>query len=632
MADALNIGLSGLLAAQRSLATTSHNISNVNTPGYSRQRTLQSAPMPDVFGNGFFGRGVQTNTTERIHDTFLETRLREAETEHGRLRSFDDFASQLDELLASEEGGLSVTLQGFFDALQEVSTNPSSIPARQVLLNEAENLSSRFKYIDRRVQAMDGDLNRRVETTVQDINTLAREIADLNEAIVLNSGRGGGNPPNDLLDQRENALRELSRLTRVSTVAQDDGALNVFIGNGQSLVVGKLASTLTTIPDADNPAILDVAYDLNGTQVPIGRLLQGGELGGLFDVHDQLLDAVGLELDRVATVLGETMNAQHRKGVDLNGDLGSDLFTITSGEIVHSTGNTGTATLSLNVTDYSALKAASYTMRYDGTNYSLVSDLDGSSVSGAGPSLSLDGFSVTVGAGAVAGDRFQIKPTGNGAEKLSVKLTDLSKVAVGAPLDVSAGSANVNSARLGSVVIDDAGNANLKRPVRLTFHESPASFDVVDVTSGTSLASGVAYTTGDTYSVNGWTLTIGQAPKEGDQFTVGPTVSASGDNRNADLMAQLRQQPLIEGRSDFQQTYASMVGRIGAVARQSHATTQAQARLTEQASAARESVSGVNLDEEAVNLARFQQSYQASAQVIQMGSSLFQTLIGVLRG
>ena len=275
MADALSTGLSGLRALQRALDTTSHNIANVSTVGYTRQRAEFQTRPAQSYGGGWIGTGVETSTVRRVYDQFLAQQTRSSGTNLARLDEFASQAARIDNLLGDASNGLSSSLQKFTDALNEVSTTPASIPARQVLISEGRALAERLKTYDARMRDMSAEVNGRLGIEAQEMTTLAQGVARLNGEIAA-AFHQSGQPPNDLLDQRDALINELSGKVSVSVVAEGDTTLNVFIGNGQPLVIGNQASQVTTTVDPLDPERAVLSMRTGAGTMDLSRVVSGG--------------------------------------------------------------------------------------------------------------------------------------------------------------------------------------------------------------------------------------------------------------------------------------------------------------------------------------------------------------------
>ncbi|MEO8003657.1 MAG: flagellar hook-associated protein FlgK [Betaproteobacteria bacterium] len=625
-----NIGISGLQAAQAGLVTTGHNIANANTPGYTRQEVDFTNATPQATGSGFYGSGVSIVTVRRLYSQFLNTEVLSAGTQSSALDAYYSQIQQLDNIVADPTAGLSPALQDFFTAVQGLATTPNVASSRQALISSAESLKSRFDVIDQRLRDLRDGVNDDIGATATEISNYATQIADLNQRIIVARGASGGQPPNDLMDQRDQLVALLNKDIRATVVTQDDGAYNVFIGSGQPLVAGVLSYSLGTLTDPLDSSKITIGYKTpTGTVQLPEATLTGGKLGGLLSFRSQTLDPAQNALGRVAIALTETFNAQHALGQDLNGQLGGDFFSLGTPRVSGSLKNTGNAIISgtFDPANVAGLTTSDYQLGYDGTNYTLLRLKDGNVRTFATLPQTVDGFTLTVASGtAAAGDSFLIRPTADGAQAFDVLISDPSKVAAAAPIRTAQAAANTGTGKVSAGSVDTAG-ANLQQPVTITF-TSPTTFNVTG--TGTGNPTGVAYTAGQDITYNGWTIQVTGAPATGDAFTVGPNTGGTGDNRNALLLASLQTDKTLDGgTTSYQSAYAAFVSDVGTQTRQLQVTSQAQATVLTQATTAQQSQSGVNLDEEAANLIRFQQAYQASGKVLQIASTLFDTLLAL---
>ena len=632
MGNSLDIAVTGLRAFQTALATTSNNIANSTTPGYSRQEVDFTTLQPQGFGYGFVGTGTRVSNIQRIESEFLIEQLRNASTEAGRLDALSNLASRVDNLLADGDGSLAPSLQNFFNSVQDLAIDPSSSSARQVVLSAAESLVSRFSNIESQLNAIDSDIKVGIRENIQDLNAISSSIADLNRNIVeVQSINSGGQRPNDLLDQRDQLVLQLSEIVSVQTLEQDNGALNVFIGNGQSIVVGSSAQTLAAIADTSDASNTRIAYQSFGGNADITNSISGGRLSGLLEFKAEQLGSIRNELGRIATVLAGTFNEQHNVGQTLTGAIGTDFFSSGPVEVIGNTDNTGSASVTGTIADFTALTSSDYSLSYDGTNYTATRLDDGVTTVSAASSFTVDGVQISISAGANAGDRFIVRPTRLGASQLDVLITRTDDLAAASPVRTSAELSNLGDATINPPQVIDITNPDLMDTVEIRFNSPASTFDIFNVTDGVNIAAGVVYASGDDIDFNGIRVTIEGPVEDNDVFVIERNTSAVSDNTNAIALLGLQTADTVGGSSNYQETYGGLVGRVGTVTRQAELNSSAQNRLLEDSVQAKESVSGVNLDEEAVNLTKFQQAYQASAQVIAASDELFQTLLSVIR-
>jgi flagellar hook-associated protein 1 FlgK len=625
MSDLLNTGVSALLAYRKALDTAGHNIANVNTPGYTRQRVELASRIGAPMGDGYVGSGVEVQTVRRLGDALATTRLVADSSAYARADALQSISSQLDTLLSDSATGLAPSLNGFFDSLSAAAANPTATATRQALLGSAEGLAARFRELQTQVDGMQTDLNNRLRQTVDEVNQYSATIADLNDRIALSRGQAGGQPPNDLLDQRDQAIQELASRIGITTVAQDDGSINVFTASGQSLVLGKQVTALSVRSDEFDAGRVEVLF--NGA--PVTAQLSGGSLGGLLDARREVLDPAQAQLGRLAIALSDAMNAQHAQGTDARGQIGGALFTPPSGAALAAAGNAGTAGVAVSFDAPADPVTDEYLLRFDGSSWQLSHARSGAAVSMTGSGTAADpfranGMRFTLSGSAAAGDRFLIQPTAQAAGELRVAITDPARVALASPLKSAANIANTGSATVASPQVIDADHADLLLPVQIQF-TGPNSYSINGSGSFT-------YTPGQPLEVNGWSLSLSGTPATGDRFTVTPAGANSSDNGNAKALASLSTRGLLDGgRSSIVDAHAGLVAGVGMQARQAGVQKDAQAALLERSQSARDSAAGVNLDEEAADLLRFQQAYQAAAQVIAAADTVFQALLDATR-
>lgn len=630
-----NIGVSGLAAAQAGLLTTGHNISNASTPGFNRQQIVQSTNTPQFTGAGYFGQGTNVTTVQRVYNQFLASQTLSAQTRLSELNAYADQIRQVDGLLANPSAGLSTALNDFFRGVHEVAANPASIPARQSMLSMAQALVGRFQSVDNRLNEIRDGVDTQLASTVADINSYTTQIAALNQRIILAQAAGPGQPANDLLDQRDQLIAQLNQQVRVTTLTESDGSLSVFVGNGQAVVVGAQSYGLATMQSGEDASRMTVGITLasGGTAALPEAMLTGGTLGGLLAFRRESLDTAQNALGRIALGLAETFNAQHRLGQDLTGALGGNFFTAPAPQVItpNNPPNGGTAAIGVAVASAANLTTSDYRLTANGGgNYTLVRLSDSTTVfSATALPQTVDGLTISLASGAAnAGDSFLIQPTRAAAHDIAVALTDARSIAAAAPIRTAASNGNSGTGAIsaGSVNAPPPVNANLTQTVTITFNNPPTTFDVAG--TGTGNPAGVAFTAGGSITYNGWTVQIGGTPAAGDVFTISANSAGVADNRNALLLAGLQTgKTLAGGTASYQSAYAQIVSDVGNKTREIQVTATAQESVVKQAEEAQQSLSGVNLDEEAANLLRYQQAYQASGKMIEIADKLFNTLL-----
>lgn len=637
--DLFGISISALNASQIGLATTEHNIANANTPGFNRQQAIMGSNPAQLSGVGFVGTGVNVATVQRVYDQFLSNQLTSEQGQAAQLNSYYTQIQQINNMLADPAAGLTPALQDFFGAVNSVANTPESVPARQTMLSSAQSLSSRFQSLNQRLVDINNAVNGQIQISVTSINSYAQQIATLNQNIAIATATAAGKPPNDLLDQRDQLITQLNQEVKTNVVKQGDGSYNITIGNGQLLVVGAQSYGLQAVQSLTDPSKLEVAAGAAGGVVT--RLqqnnFQGGSLGGLVAFRSQSLDLTQNSLGLVATGVAGTINQQHQLGQDLNGALGGNFFASPVPVVNSSTANTSAAVIGASVANYAALTGSDYSLSYGVSGYTMTRLSDNTAVfsnQAALPAAPVDGLIISVASGTPnIGDNFTIRPTVNGALNFSVAITDPAKIAAAAPIRTNAALTNSGTGKIsaGTVPPPPPVNVNLQQPVTITFNTPATSFTVTGVGVAGSPVS-APYTEGAPISYNGWSAQITGTPAAGDTFTIGPNTNASSDNRNALILAGLQtQNTMAGGTTSFQGVYSQLVSQIGNKTRELGVTSTAQDALVQQITQAQQSVSGVNLDEEAANLLRYQRAYQAAGKAMQIASTLFDTLLSLGR-
>lgn len=625
-----SIGVSALNAAQMGLSTTAHNISNVNTEGYHRQSTVQATNIPVGSGSGFIGQGVHVDTIKRIYSQFLDNQVLQAQTRSSSFNSYLSSIEQLDNIVADPSAGLSPALQDFFQAVNDVANNPQSVPSRQTLLSAANAMISRFNTLDARFTEIQDGVNSLITENVNAINSYAQQIAKLNDQIILQSG-SFDQPANDLLDQRDTLILKLNELVRATAIPQSNGALNVFIGNGQPLVMDQQAFSLTVVASPEDPQRYEVAYrSSSNDQILSKGALTGGMLGGVLEFRSETLDQAINAVGRVAMALASSFNEQHRLGIDLAGNLGLDFFELPQPETTPSSRNTGSGDLGAVLSDTNLLTTSDYRIEFDGTNY-LVTDLMNKTTSTVAPAAlasAIPGVTLNMSGTPDAGDVFTVQPTRYGARNIALASTlNTSTIAAASPISVSAQNSNAGTAKVTASSVNSVTGLPLGADITLTYDAAAGEFVVAGAVPA---VANISYSSGGAMIINGLSITLSGLPADGDVFTIANNVSGVADNRNALLLAKLQTMNTMEnGSTSFQGAYSQMVSQIGNKAAEIQVTAQAEGNLLTSARNSQQALSGVNLDEEAANLMRYQQAYQAAGKMLQVASTLFDTLLAI---
>ena len=651
MGIALQTGLSGLNVTQRQLSTTAHNIANVNTPGFSRQRVDQVTQLPFGDGGGFIGTGVTTNTTERIFEQLLEDRVASLSSTVGFNQIRLDSSQRLTNTLSDPALSLALPLQNFFNSLQDVASEPTSITARNVVLSETQTLVDRFSTIQAQIDAQYQEVNQRLTASVDETNELLQQIADLNLAIVDAESRAGGQPANDLLDRRDFLIRELSENVDINTLDGLNGAVNIFTGNGQPLVLETTPSRFVVTGNEFDGQRFELSLNVGGPTINVTSFIQGGELGGVLSFREEVLDPARNQHNLLALGLADAINTQHRLGLDLDSELGGDLLTninntgLVAQRVTASADNAGNATFDVSVSSVSALTDSDYELVFDGTNYTLTRLSDGTAQTFAPAALPLnvDGFDLALSGGTpTAGDRFLLSPTLRFVTGLNVQIDNPRDLALAGPIVQSANAANSGTAFIENedVIVSNSNTAvafaaGTFDPITITYDQANGELDItgasitgVSVPYDPAADSGSAFTITDAGLPFDITFTFNGTPNDGDSFTLGANLNGISDNRNALLLNRQSSEPLFSnGTQTLEERFATTVSFVASATRQSDIALQSAETLRDQALEERQVRSGVNLDEEAANLIKFQQAYQASAQVIRVAQTVFDTFL-----
>ncbi|MGX4640611.1 flagellar hook-associated protein FlgK [Massilia sp. SYSU DXS3249] len=646
----LSIGKSGLYAAQTALTTTGHNITNANVEGYSRQGVVQGTATMMERGYGFVGSGTKIAEIKRYSDEFLNNQVRSATASTASLDAYYAQVSQIDNLLADTTSGLSPALQGFFAAVQDVTGNGASTPSRQALLSASETLASSFQQIDARLEEIGAGVNTQIETSVNLINTYARQIAELNNKIA-SYGSIEGRKPNDLLDQRDQLVMDLNKHVKANVTHGSNNALNVSIGNGQPLVVGQQAFQLATMKSPTDLTRLSVGYQTGDkvTALPESALT-GGELGGILEFRSGSLDRVQNAIGRLATGLAFTFNAQHKLGIDGAGQQGKDFFVQAPVSVKAAADNaiTSDAEVAAVITDPTQLTDSDYKVESDGSNFYItrLSDKTRTKIDPydpAGTTRTIDGVAFTITGNAASGDNYLVRPTVDGAANFRLALSSVRDIAAGTPIATSAPIANKGTGQVSAGTVSaDYFTAPPSLPVTLGYTDAgggqltgfPAGATVTMTVDGTTTThtGSAPFKAGASYSFNGVNVTMSGIPKEGDSFGIAANVSGTADTRNIQALGALQTKNIFNGASaTFQSAFAQTVSAVGNKTREVQVNASAGDALLKQVQSAAQNTSGVNLDEEATNLLKYQQAYQAAGKVMQIANTIFDTLLSIGR-
>jgi len=679
MTDLLNIGLSGLNSNRIGLSVTGQNITNVNTEGYSRQTVDFGTRTPESLGGFFLGTGAEVDTVRRITNQFMVASERSDISAFGKAETFSAVMDQLDQLFSNANSGLSGNLSTFYSSLQSAVDDPSSIEARQVFLSTANNLAEKFQGLQDQLLTLQNNIGQQVEAVVVEVSTLAKEIGELNNQINVAINSGG--EPNDLLDQRDQALRDLSKLVDVRVVPMENNSISISIGSGQPLVVGTDVFSLTTQVDPDNPAVRELAIQTDsGAKTVVGNSLGGGLLGGLLDAQYGIIDNALNNMGRVALGISGALNSAHNLGMDLEDNLGGDLFTdindpaTVSNRTIASPNNVGQQdqVVSVTISDLSKLTTSDYSLTFTAANtYVLTRLSDGKQNAALDPSVTgtltfsgtppppssgsasvvVDGLTIdlTRPSGSFsAGDSFVLQPTRGFSNDIAVQVERAEFLALASPVRTITGTSNTGTASISAGEVTNKASAfftttakQLTPPVVIQF-TSPTTYDILDNTNPASPVPLATPQTGLTYppappngilpASFGFQVAITGNPANGDSFSVDYNTGGVLDNRIGLALTKVQTTELLSnGKLTAEAAYGVFAQEVGSRTGTARRDLAASQVLLAQSQGLQQSVSGVNLDEEAASLIEFEQAYNASAQVISIARSIFDTLISAVR-
>ncbi|HEU4852621.1 MAG TPA: flagellar hook-associated protein FlgK [Telluria sp.] len=640
-----SIGKTALFAAQAGLSTTGHNIANANVVGYSRQLVVQESALAQDYGYGFVGNGTEIAQIKRYSSEFTNTQVRAAQASASAFASYGSQIAQIDNMLGDTTSGLSPALQDFFKSVQNVAAGAGSTASRQALLSSAETLASRFRSADAQLQEIRDGVNAQIESNITVINSYAQQLASLNEKIGAFSNNAD-RPPNDLLDQRDQLLVELNKHVRATVMPGSNNSMTVSIGSGQPLVVGSKAYQLAATPSATDPMRVQVGYQ-TGDRITMlaDSALQGGELGGLLEFRSQSLDRAQNSIGRIAIAVASAFNDQHQLGWDRNGAAGGPFFAAPQVEWSRANTNNSATTLSLDgvvISDPSKLSHNDYELTFNGVDFDVVRlpgrEMLPQKVVTTLPATEIDGVTFNLSGTAAVGDKFVVRPTALGASEFKLLVNDVNKIAAAAPIATAAALSNTGTGKISEGVVEASYMAaQLGGPLTLTVTGATLLADqpvVVNMPDGSTVSylagDPIPYTVGDEINIGGAKVTISGLPVDGDKFTIAPNTGGTGDNRNMRLLGQIQTTKILDGgATTIQGAYAELVSNVGNKTREVQVNGAASESLLEQSTEAQQSIAGVNLDEEAANLLKYQQAYQAAGKVMQIADSLFDTLLSI---
>ncbi|CAI8808732.1 flagellar hook-associated protein FlgK [Pseudomonas sp. IT-P4] len=682
----LNIGMSGLSAGHNSLVTTGNNIANVDTAGYSRQQTVQGTKGAIQYGNVYVGTGTTLADVRRVYNSYLDAQLQTTTSLNSDSAAYLGQVTPLDTLLSDSGTGLNGALTKFFASVQNVNAKPGDDASRQLLLSDAQALSNRFNSVSSQLKSQNANINGNLTNMADQVNKLATTVAQLNKKISEISSTGGS--PNELLDARNETMRQLSTFTGAQYVERE-GNVDIYLGSGQPLVIGDTVNKLEAVPGKDDPGRLSLQLNRGSSTIDITSIMTGGEIGGLLRYRSEVLDPAMNELGRVALVVADQMNSVQAQGIDKNGDFGSNLFNSInsaaqmSQRSIASTGNSaGSGNFDVSIEDTGKLTINDYKVTFTSATDFTVQRLPdntsmGSFSTATTPAPVIDGFSMSFNGGAAKGDTFKFTPTRNAATSIKTEMTDSKRLAIAAPL-----GAAIAAGGSGTLTIPASGQPTLttkfdiydsatttamqnglknSMPTKVVFGDVSAdgtsqTYQFLDakggvISSGTikpgenntlSLTVPLKDATGapippapaTQYTVS-FDMAVAGSPGKGTAINVSLSQPGTLDNRSGTALANLQTKQTVDTGSaskgiSLNDAYGKLVEGVGSKAAQGKLDSAATGAILANAKGARDSLSGVDLDEETGNLVKYQQYYTASSQIIKAAQETFSVLINSL--
>ncbi len=668
----LDIGKSALSAAQQALTVTGHNVANVNTPGYSRQEAVLTERSPINGTPGQVGTGVQVTQIRRIVDGFINRQLTESHEALGELSITREQLFQIQTIFNdSNNQGVGAQLNAFFSSLQDVAANPSDVTPRSVLLAKSALLTSSIAQVAGELSTRRTSVNDQVKQTISEINSLTAQVADLNNKIVL--AEASGQNANDVRDQRDQAINELAELIDISVIAGTNGALSVFIGRGQVVVENNVPRNLVAVASLDNGGLANVQYDTGNTRSSdITALISGGKLGGLLAIRDTIIPELQTAFDRLSASLVNEVNQLHRQGYGLDGSTGLDFFSPLSVTTHDDSTNQGSATLAGGpITANSLLTLQDYAIRFSSaTAYSIVNTTTGSAIKGNYAGTTVTAPTLDVPVNIVTGTNDTLTVTVDGTASGTITLAGAASpgqaYASGASLAVEMqtkinADATLSAAGKRVVVTYDATTSRFT----ITSNASTAT-SAVDVTGGTSrailgLSTGTStaasgtYAGPQTFTIDGIQVTLNGTAVAKDVFSlnsysdtaksIGMSLTSAGkvaasstragvpgNNATAIALIALQTRSITTiGNTTFGDAYRVAATGVGVAAQSADSRLDAQTILHEQLESFRAQSSGVSIDEELVDMLKYQRVFEAASRLIVITNEMLQTLLDLKR-
>jgi len=648
-------GISGLATAQQQLATTGHNIANVNTEGYNRQRAEQNAAAGTSSGGNFIGTGSYIEDIVRIYDQFSYKEQLLSQSNLSNADSLHVDLTQLNDIMAFSGEAIGTSVGLFYQAVNSIADNPSDLGLRNIALNQANVLTSNFSSLTENFDRMEKSVNNEIEQMARKISEISLELAKINETILQSRNTSLAGQPNDLLDKRDQLVTELGKYTNVSTIEDDAGIMTVMIGQGNTLVAGITALTLSVDAGDPDPLQTELRLVSKNSSVALNGLVVGGAMTAKFQFRDQDLAQTRTEINRLAMTVSQTLNSAQANGLDLKAQQGEHFFTDINSQangrarVLSPSDNSGNLQSRINITDVSKVPTDDFEIRYNGTNYIMTNMTNQSTTTlgepGAGTYATAYGFDFVEDSGTPDNDdSYLIRPTENSAANMAVILKDPAGIAASSAVAITPSVNNVSNGNITITDIVDPMAARAAMPMRIDVLEDRATnlFSYTYTSAGVT-SDPIPYTPPlqridlpPSSATPAFTIEItgslsGSGPNAPEQFFISDAFGV-GNAANALAMVLTEQQGIVNGNQEtFSQSLAKTTAVIGSKASSAELVADTAQSLFVQAYNRNQSTSGVNLDEEAANMLKYQQAYQAASQIISVANTLFDTLLSIAR-
>ncbi|CAN5812982.1 flagellar hook-associated protein FlgK [soil metagenome] len=624
------IGKTAMFASYAQMNATGNNIANANTVGYSRQQADLAAAPGQQTSVGFYGAGVNVQTVTRSYDQFLTGQANVTASTSAAATARLDKLTQLESVFGTGASGIGFSAGALLNSFVDVANAPGDSSARQVALSQARQLSAMMKNAGDQITTLQSGLANDVKSSLASVNTMATQVAALNKQIA--DVKSSGNAPNDLLDQRDKLVSDIGKIISVSSVNASDGSVSLFVGGGQSLVLGAASNQLSAVADPYDATKVQVGLSTSGgppVVVPADSI-EGGSVAGLLRVQNQDLTAATNLLGQMATAFSSAVNQQQSLGLDLSGNTGSPIFSVASPRVLASRNNSGTGSIDLAVTDASKVQASDYKLAFDGSQYTLTRLSDNTTAAGSpytpaqmAAGVNVDGIGFSLASGTVnPGDSFLLQPVAQAAQSMKTVLGAPAGLAAASPFTASLGASNKGTATIDSIGAVSTGyDKTLSASISFTSDTGNYNWSLSDGSSGTGV-----WSAGNPITLNGAALQLAGVPKTGDTMAMTPTTAVASNNGNAQAFVDLSSKAMVIGQT-VTDAYAAAISDVGVRVQSAKTSAKNTAAAAAVAETSRGNSSGVNLDEEASRLIQYQQSYQAAAKVLQAAQAVFDTLL-----